>query len=80
MANIESGYDEPTNFNPIEGPLVEPIVSLVTAVQMLQDRDPTLATINLLAGAKLALQFAKRLDSDKMSVDQAASHSPVHPR
>jgi len=61
------------NFNGIEGLLAEPIVSLLTAVQMLQDKDPTMATINLLTRAKLALMSAKGLDSDKMSVDEAAS-------
>ena len=62
-----------TNFNPIDGLLAEPIVSLVTAVQMLQDKDPKFAKINLLARANIALMFAEGLDSDKMSVDQAAS-------
>ena len=62
-----------TNFNPIDGLLAEPIVSLVTAVQMLQDKDPKMAKINLLVRANIALMFAEDLDSDKMSVDQAAS-------
>ena len=62
-----------TNFNPIEGLLEEPIVSLVTAVQKLQAKDPTLAKINLLDRAKLALMFAKGLKSDKMTVDEAAA-------
>ena len=62
-----------TNFNPIDGLLAEPIVSLVTAMQMLQDKDPKLAKINLLARANIALMFAEDLDSDKMSVNEAAS-------
>ena len=62
-----------TNFNPIDGLLAEPIVSLVTAVQMLQDKDPKMAKIKLLPRVTIALMFAEDLDSDKMSLDQAAS-------
>ena len=61
------------NFNPVEGLSMVPVVSLVVAVQMLQEKDAAMAKINLVARANLAVMFAENLGSDILSVNQVAA-------